>query len=75
MPAPAGRRRRALVDSVTSFCNAWQMRSPEVYICCSPNVFSDDGEISDDTTVAFLSSYMKEFGDHVERVLTVLPRQ
>jgi len=37
-------------------------------------VFADDGEVSDSSTEAFLRDYMSEFRDHVERVLTVLPR-
>jgi chromate reductase, NAD(P)H dehydrogenase (quinone) len=60
--------------AVLSFCNARQMTSPEAYIHFSHDVFADDGEVSDDSTVAFLGDYMREFRDHVERVLTVLPR-
>jgi chromate reductase len=30
--------------------------------------------VSDESTAAFLRDYMTEFHDHVERVLTVLPR-
>ena len=37
-------------------------------------VFADDGEVANDETAAFLRDYMTEFRDHVERVLTVLPR-
>ena len=60
--------------SVLSFCNARQMTSPEAYIHFSHDVFADDGEVSDATTEGFLRDYMSEFRDHVERVLTVLPR-
>lgn len=60
--------------AVLGFCNARQMTSPEAYIQFSHDVFADSGEISKDTTAGFLSDYMKEFRDHVERVLTVLPR-
>ena len=39
-----------------------------------PEVFADDGEVSNEETAAFLRDFMAEFRDHVERVLTVLPR-
>jgi chromate reductase len=61
--------------AVLSFCNARQMTSPEAYIQFSQDVFSDDGEVSNQATETFLRDYMTEFRDHVERVLTVLPRR
>lgn len=60
--------------AVLTFCNARQMTSPEAYIHFSPDVFSDDGDVLVDSTKEFLTSYMQEFRDHIERVLTVLPR-
>jgi chromate reductase len=60
--------------AVLSFCNARQMTAPEAYIQFSHDVFTDDGEVSDEATEAFLRDYMIEFRDHLERVLTVLPR-
>ena len=59
---------------VLSFCNARQMTSPEAYIHYSRDVFADDGEVTNSETEAFLRDFMAEFRDHVERVLTVLPR-
>lgn len=59
---------------VLSFCNARQMTAPEAYIHFTPEVFGDDGTINNSSTEAFLRNYMVEFRDHVERVLTVLPR-
>jgi chromate reductase, NAD(P)H dehydrogenase (quinone) len=59
---------------VLSFCNARQMTSPEAYIRYSPELFTDDGEVTSEATTAFLSGFMTEFRDHVVRVLTVLPR-
>lgn len=59
---------------VLSFCNARQMTAPEAYIQFKPEVFSADGEVSDEELAGFLRDYMREFRDHVERVLTVLPR-
>ena len=59
---------------VLSFCNARQMTAPEAYIHYSPEVFSDDGEVLNENTAAFLRGYMAEFREHVQRVLTVIPR-
>jgi chromate reductase len=61
--------------AVLSFCNARQMTSPEAYIHYTPETFSDDGEVRNEMTAGFLRDFMVEFRDHVERVLTVLPRQ
>ena len=59
---------------VLSFCNARQMTSPEAYIRYSERVFGPDGEVRDDSTRDFLSNFIKEFHDHLVRVLIVLPR-
>ena len=59
---------------VLSFCNARQMTAPEAYISLRPGLITDDGEVTDDSTATFLSDFMREFRDHIERVLTVLPR-
>ena len=61
--------------AVLSFCNARQMTAPEAYIHFSPDVFMPDGEITKESTREFLAGFMQEFRIHVERVLTVLPRQ
>ncbi|MBW1640441.1 NAD(P)H-dependent oxidoreductase [Microbacterium resistens] len=61
--------------SVLSFCNARQMTAPEAYIHFSPEVFLEDGTITKPDTEEFLRAYMAEFREHIERVLTVLPRQ
>jgi chromate reductase len=60
--------------SVLSFCNARQMTAPEAYVYFEPGLFTDDGEVTNESTTAFLSDFMREFRDHIERVLTVLPR-
>lgn len=60
--------------AVLSFCNARQMTAPEAYVHFKPGLFTDDGEVTDDSTAAFLGDFMAEFRTHVERVLTVLPR-
>jgi chromate reductase len=59
---------------VLSFCNARQMTTPEAYIQYSPEVFTDDGEVKNESTREFLSSYMTEFHTYIIRVRTVLPR-
>jgi chromate reductase len=61
--------------AVLSFCNARQMTAPEAYMQYTPEIFPGEGEVTDDVTKAFLTSYMAEFRDHIVRVLTVLPRQ
>ncbi|MFD6897797.1 hypothetical protein ACFWB0_25090 [Rhodococcus sp. NPDC060086] len=50
------------------------MTAPEGYITFDPEIYSDDGSISDDSTAEFLRKYVQEFREHIERVLTVLPR-
>ena len=60
---------------VLSFCNARQMTAPEAYIRYTPEIFTADGEVTDDAMMAFLSNFMSEFRTHLMRVLTVIPRQ
>jgi chromate reductase len=60
---------------VLGYCNARQMTAPEAYIQFSPEVFTGDGEVTNESTKKFLSDYLNEFRDHIARVLTVLPRQ
>jgi chromate reductase len=60
--------------AVLSFVNARQMTSPEAYIHYTPEVFKDDGEVTNEATATFLTNYMTEFRDYLVRVLTVLPR-
>ncbi|ADG73382.1 NADPH-dependent FMN reductase [Cellulomonas flavigena DSM 20109] len=59
---------------VLTFCNARQMTAPEAYIWFKPEVYTEDGEVTDEDTKSFLRGFMEEFRAHVERVLTVLPR-
>jgi chromate reductase len=60
--------------AVLSFCNARQMTAPEAYIKYTPELFPGDGQVTDASTKTFLATFMAEFRDHIERVLTVLPR-
>src|SRR5690554_5130534 len=61
--------------AVLAFCNARQMTAPEAYIHFTEEVFQDDGTVSKSETEDFLRAFMTEFREHIERVLTVLPRE
>jgi chromate reductase len=61
--------------AVLSFCNARQMTAPEAYIQFTPEIFPGNGEVTNEATKTFLTTYMAEFCDHIVRVMTVLPRQ
>ncbi|WP_234335883.1 NADPH-dependent FMN reductase [Streptomyces sp. NRRL S-1022] len=60
---------------VLSFCDSPQMNAPEAYVRFNSDAFTSDGEVVDSRTEHFLRDFMKEFRDHVVRVLTVLPRE
>jgi chromate reductase len=60
--------------AVLSFVNARQMTAPEAYITFKPEIYGADGSVSDESTAQFLRAFIREFRDHIERVLTVLPR-
>lgn len=51
------------------------MTAPEAYIHFKDDVFLEDGTVTNEGTEAFLRDYMVEFREHIERVLTVLPRR
>src|SRR4051794_7152693 len=61
--------------AVLSFCKARQMTAPEAYIGYTAELFPGNGEVTDESTVAFLTDFLAEFRDHIVRVLTVLPRE
>lgn len=63
------------LKSILSFCNSPMMNAVEAYIQFTPGLVSDDGEVSVASTEDFLRSYMAEFKDFIERVLSVYPRQ
>lgn len=60
--------------SVLSFCNSPQMNAPEAYIHFTPDLITDDGEVTVESTREFLRSYMAAFATFIARVLQVLPR-
>jgi chromate reductase, NAD(P)H dehydrogenase (quinone) len=58
-----------------SYCNSPQLSAPEAYLQFTPGLITNDGEVTDKSTEQFLRNFMDEFGAHVTRVLTVLPRE
>ena len=62
------------VRGVLSFCNARQMTAPEAYVKFDAADYEADGTPTNDRIRDFLTAFMQEFRDHIERVLTVLPR-
>lgn len=60
--------------SVLGFCNSPQMNAPEAYIQFTPGLIGENGEVTVESTEAFLRTYMAEFHDHIARVLSVLPK-
>ncbi|MGX9176654.1 NADPH-dependent FMN reductase [Mesorhizobium sp. BHbdii] len=62
------------LKSILSFCNSPMMNAVEAYIQFTPNLISDSGEVSAESTETFLRDYMNEFRDFIRRVLTVYPR-
>jgi len=61
--------------SVLSFCNSPQMNAPEAYIQFKPGLITDEGEVTVESTEAFLRNYMAEFHAFIARVLSVMPRE
>ncbi len=57
--------------SVLSFLDAPQLNAPEAYITFTPDVFTDDGEVTNAGTAEFLRHYMEEYEAFVQRVLLV----
>lgn len=62
------------LKSILSFCNSPQMNAVEAYIEFTPNLITDDGEVTVKSTREFLRTFMTEFYGFITRVYTVLPR-
>jgi chromate reductase, NAD(P)H dehydrogenase (quinone) len=60
--------------SILSFCNSPQMNAIEAYIQFTPDLVTEDGEVTDAAVRDFLATYMKEFHAFVTRVYTAIPR-
>jgi chromate reductase len=54
--------------SVLCFCNSPLMNTLEAYIQFTPNLISDDGRVTNDSTAEFLRNYMAEFHAFIARV-------
>jgi chromate reductase, NAD(P)H dehydrogenase (quinone) len=59
--------------SVLSFLDAPQLNAPEAYISFNPDIYTEDGEVKDDSTAGFLRHYMEEYHAFVQRVLASAP--
>jgi chromate reductase, NAD(P)H dehydrogenase (quinone) len=60
---------------VLSFCNARQMTVTEASIYYSPDVFTEDDGVLNESTKEFITNYLTEFRTHLVGVLTVPSRQ
>jgi chromate reductase len=60
--------------SILAFCNSPLMNSIEAYIQFEDGLISEDGQVSHESTRAFLQNFMAEFHIFIARVYTVLPR-
>ena len=63
------------VRSIMAFCNSPMFNAVEAYIEFTPDLITNDGEVTNESTREFLASYMKEFHGFVTRVYTALPRE
>ena len=61
--------------SILSFCNSPQMNAIEAYIQFTPDLITEDGEVTKDSTREFLQNYINEFRGFIERVYKAIPRQ
>ncbi|HLT47143.1 MAG TPA: NADPH-dependent FMN reductase [Rubricoccaceae bacterium] len=59
--------------SILAFCNSPLMNAVEAYIQFTPGLITDDGEVTEPSTEAFLQDYMDEVCDFIQRVYTAIP--
>lgn len=60
--------------SILAFCNSPLMNAIEAYIQFTPELITDEGEVTDAGTREFLTNYMREFHAFITRVYTAFPR-
>lgn len=60
--------------AVLSFCNSPQMNAPEAYIQFTPDLITDDGKVTNESTEEFLRNYMAEFATFITRVRSSVPK-
>ena len=59
--------------SILAFCNSPLMNAVEAYIEFTDGLVTDDGEVTEPSTEAFLRDYMDEVCDFIQRVYTAIP--
>jgi chromate reductase, NAD(P)H dehydrogenase (quinone) len=60
--------------SILGYCNSPQMNAMEAYIQFTPNLIDDEGNVTNESTEAFLRKYMTELHAFIVRVYMALPR-
>jgi len=65
---------QAHLRSILAFCNSPLMNSVEAYIQFEKGLITDEGEVTNETTAAFLRDFMVEMHGFVSRVYTAIPR-
>ncbi|MGW0045373.1 NADPH-dependent FMN reductase [Rhodococcus sp. NPDC003348] len=60
--------------SVLSFVNSPELAQPEAYIQFTEGLINEDGEITDQSTAAFVTDWLKKFEDFVCKVVSVNPK-
>jgi chromate reductase len=61
--------------SIMAFCNSPLMNSIEAYIQFEKGLITDDGQVTNPGTEAFLRKFMAEFHRFIGRVYTAIPRE
>jgi len=60
--------------SIMAYCNSPLMNTVEAYIHFTQGLITDDGDVTNEKTAAFLGGYMQELRSFITRVYTALPR-
>jgi chromate reductase, NAD(P)H dehydrogenase (quinone) len=60
--------------SILSFCNSPQMNAIEAYLQFTPDLITEDGEVTNESTRDFLQNYINEFRSFIGRVYKAIPR-
>jgi len=60
--------------SIMAYCNSPLMNTVEAYIHFTQGLITDDGDVTNEKTAAFLGAYMQELRSFITRVYTALPR-
>ena len=58
--------------SILAFCNSPLMNAIEAYIQFTPDLVTDEGEVTDPSTQEFLRNYMQEYHAFIERVYAAI---